>query len=171
MASISASFTYEPGEYARALRRVQMRRHRARFDSLVAIVLLGSGAYLWSTAGFSLWAAVLCSLAALFLAMLAFAVLVVPHLVERSQAKFRQPYALSFTADGIHFRTPTIDSQVPWSLYHSWSEDEDYLYLFHGKRDVTVLPIRALATAADHSALRDLVSHRIVASCSCLIIA
>lgn len=140
MVPITASFTYEPGEFMRGLRRVLARRHRARFDSLIAVAIAAFGGYLWITRGFGALPALLCGVSAVFLGLLGYGVLVLPRLVERSHAKLREPCTLSFSGEGIHFRTPTIDSRIDWSLYRAWAEDDEFLYLFHGKRDVSIVP-------------------------------
>ena len=154
--SVDMSFTYQPGEYARALRRVQARKLRVVWDVLAAGVALAVGAALWATVGFTLWVGLLLGSSVFLLSMLGLGVLVMPTLMERMQPKLREPYRLSFSETGICFRTTGIDSQLSWSLYTSWWDDPDYLYLFHGKRDVTVLPRRALAGAEDDAALRAL---------------
>ncbi|MEX0717335.1 MAG: YcxB family protein [Planctomycetaceae bacterium] len=161
MDTITASFTYEPGEFARGLRRVLARRHRARFDSLIAALFVVFGGYLSATHGFSLLAALLCGVGAAFGGLLAYGVLIVPVLVERSHSKLREPYTLTFSRDDIHFQTPTIDSRLEWSLYHSWAEDDEFLYLFHGKREVSIVPWRGFAIDADRTALRELVAARV----------
>jgi len=158
---VEVSFRYQPGEYARALRRVQARKLRVVFDVLAAGLVLVIGAYFWATAGFSVWVGLFFGSGALLLAVLGFGILALPTLMERTQPKLREPYQLSFSEAGIHFRTTSIDSRLSWSLYSSWRDDPDYLYLFHGKRDVTVLPCRALASAEDHAALRQLVARHV----------
>src|SRR5688500_7564779 len=83
------SFTYRPGEYARALRRVQARRLSLVRDTIVATLLLAVGSYFWVSTGFSLWVGLLCGSAAALLVLLAAAVLLMPFLAERSNPKLR----------------------------------------------------------------------------------
>ena len=37
--------------------------------------------------------------------------------------KFRDEYTLTFTPDGVHFKTVLIDSNIAWTLYDSVLED------------------------------------------------
>jgi hypothetical protein len=147
MESLSLSFSYQPGEYARALRRVQISKLSAVRDAVIAVSVLGLAAFLWLSNGYSWVVGVMLVSILLFCLLLGFGVFVVPALVSRSQPKLREPYNLRFSDEGVHFRTTGIDSNLSWSLYSSWRQDSDFVYLFHGPRDVTILPRRAFSNA------------------------
>ena len=167
MESLSLSFSYQPGEYARALRRVQISKLRAVRDAVIAASVLGLAAFLWLSNGYSWVVGVMlvsilffCLLLGFFCLLLGFGVFVVPALVSRSQPKLREPYNLRFSDEGVHFRTTGIDSNLSWSLYSSWRQDSDFVYLFHGPRDVTILPRRAFSNADDEALFLRLISRR-----------
>ncbi len=88
---------------------------------------------------------------ALMLLLLMFAVLLLPHMIYRSQPKLKSEYRLRFRDEGIVFQTDEIDAQLKWTMYHSWIRDEEFYILYHGKRDVSVIPRRALKDEADKS--------------------
>ena len=160
MESLSLSFSYQPGEYARALRRVQISKLRAVRDAVIAASVLGLAAFLWLFNGYSWVVGVMLVSILFFGLLLGFGVFVVPALVSRSQPKLREPYNLRFSDEGVHFRTTGIDSNLSWSLYSSWRQDSDFVYLFHGPRDVTILPRRAFSNADDEALFVRLISRR-----------
>ena len=160
MESLSLSFSYQPGEYARALRRVQISKLRAVRDAVIAASVLDLAAFLWLFNGYSWVVGVMLVSILFFGLLLGFGVFVVPALVSRSQPKLREPYNLRFSDEGVHFRTTGIDSNLSWSLYSSWRQDSDFVYLFHGPRDVTILPRRAFSNADDEALFVRLISRR-----------
>jgi len=160
MESLSLSFSYQPGEYARALRRVQISKLRAVRDAVIAASVLALAAFLWLSNGYSWVVGVMLVSILLFGLLLGFGVFVVPALVSRSQLKLREPYNLRFSDEGVHFRTTGIDSNLSWSLYSSWRQDSDFVYLFHGPRDVTILPRRAFSNADDEALFLRLINRR-----------
>src|SRR6266536_1948406 len=84
MESLSLSFSYQPGEYARALRRVQISNLRAVRDAVIAASLLGLAAFLWLFNGYSWVVGVMLVSIPFFCLLLGFGVFVVPVLVSRS---------------------------------------------------------------------------------------
>ena len=160
MESLSLSFSYQPGEYARALRRVQISKLRAVRDAVIATSVLGLAAFLWLVNGYSWVVGVMLVSILFFGLLLGFGVFVIPALVSRSQPKLREPYNLRFSDEGVHFRTTGIDSNLSWSLYSSWRQDSDFVYLFHGPRDVTILPRRAFSNADDEALFLRLINRR-----------
>ena len=160
MESLSLSFSYQPGEYARALRRVQISRLRAVRDAVITASVLGLAAFLRISDGYSWVVGLMLVSILLFGLLLGFGVFVLPVLASRSQPKLREPYTLRFSDEGVHFRTTGIDSNLSWSLYSSWRQDSDFVYLFYGPRDVTILPRRAFSNADDEALFLRLINRR-----------
>jgi len=161
MPIIRVEFLYQPGEYARALRYVQVRRLLSWRDSIVALFVIAISIFLWVTGGFTFWVTLFCAVGILLLAMIAFGIFVTPVLVERSQPKLRERYQLTFSDDGIHFITANIDSQLSWNLYSTWWDGPDFLFFFSGKRDLSVIPYRAFSNPVDIDAMRQLARRHI----------
>jgi hypothetical protein len=67
---------------------------------------------------------------------------IIPYVVFRREAKFRDEYALAFSSDGIHFRTAYIDSQLEWGIYSRALVDSHSFVLYYGARSFTVIPKR-----------------------------
>jgi len=160
--TVNLSFRYLESDYARALRAHYASRLRLRLDIVVAIVLVGTGAYLlWQSPGLH-WLGVGCVLvAALFTLMLLAAFTVVPRIAFRREPKFRDNYALTFSPDGIHFRTAHIDSQLQWSMYSRALVDAHSYVLYYGSRQFTVIPKRVFHSAEQQQAFERLLTQHV----------
>jgi hypothetical protein len=90
----------------------------------------------------------MCVAASVVLVLMLFAAFVViPPLAFRSEAKFRDDYSLTFSQEGIHFRTAHIDSQLQWDLYSRALIDRHSYVLYYGSRQFTVIPKRVFQSA------------------------
>jgi hypothetical protein len=158
--TVNLSFRYLESDYARALRAHYASRLRLGLDIVVAIVLAGAGAYLWRSPDLH-WLGVGCVLVAvLFSLMLVAAFTVIPRIAFRREPKFRDDYALTFSPEGIHFRTAHIDSQLQWSMYSRALVDAHSYVLYYGSRQFTVIPKRVFQSAEDQQAFEQmLVQH------------
>ena len=83
------------------------------------------------------------------IALVIYAYFLLPQLIYRYQPKLKFEYRLRFADDGIAFQTDEIDSQLKWSIYHSWLRDAEFYILYHGIRDISVIPRRVLDAHAD----------------------
>ena len=83
------------------------------------------------------------------LTLLVYAIFLLPHMIYRYQPKLKSEYRLRFRDEGIGFQTDEIDAQLKWTMYHSWIRDAEFYILYHGKRDISVIPRRALKGDAD----------------------
>ena len=159
--TVNLLFRYEEVDYARALRAHYASRLRLRLDIVVAAVLAVVGAYLWRSPGLH-WLGVGCVLvAALFVLMLVVAFTVIPRIAFRREPKFRDDYALTFSPDGIHFRTVHIDSQLQWSMYSRALVDAHSYVLYYGSRQFTVIPKRVFKNADDQEAFEKMLAQHI----------
>jgi hypothetical protein len=159
--AITLSFRYSESDYTRALRAHYASRLRLRLDIVVALVLAGIGTYLWRSPGLH-WLGVGCVLiAALFALMLVSAFTVVPRIAFRREPKFRDDYALTFSPDGIHFRTVHVDSQLQWSMYSKALVDAHSYVLYYGSRQFTVIPKRVFQSAEGREAFEQMLAQHI----------
>ena len=104
MDTVNLSFRYSENDYVRAARAHYAARLRLPLDVAVTIVLVGIGVCEWHTGspGFGL---TLFCVAGVFALVLVAAFIVIPHYAFRRQPKFLDEYALTFSSQGIHFRT------------------------------------------------------------------
>jgi len=158
---VSTTFTYTRGEYVRAMQRHYKSSLRFRTDVVGGLLAVAGGLYLalMTSSGWVGWLFV--GVGSLLLAIIAYAMLLLPRIIYASQPKLRNEYTLSFADDGIRFKTDFIDSTLQWSLYHTWLSDDQFYIMYHGKRDLTIIPRRALTDADADDKLRQLLAAHI----------
>lgn len=75
--------------------------------------------------------------------------------------KYRDDYSLVFSAEGIHFRTVHIDSQLQWSVYSRALVDAYSYILYYGSRTFTVIPKRVFQDSEQQSALERMLGQHV----------
>jgi hypothetical protein len=159
--TVSLLFRYAESDYVRALRAHYSSRLRVRLDIVAAIVVALLGIYSWRSPDYH-WLSVVCLVASSVLVLMLFAAFVViPPLAFRSEAKFRDDYSLTFSKDGIHFRTAHIDSQLQWSMYSRALVDKHSYVLYYGSRQFTVIPKRVFHDADQRQIFEQLLTQHV----------
>ena len=159
--TINLSFRYAESDYVRALRAHYASHLRLRLDIVVTVVLAGIGAFLCRSASLH-WLGVACVVVSVaFALMLVAAFTVVPRLVFRREPKFRDDYSLTFSAEGIHFRTSHIDSQLQWGMYSRALIDVRSYLLYYGSRQFTVIPKRVFQNVEQRQAFEQLLTQHV----------
>jgi len=141
---IKAVFTYSRDEYLRAVRRHYRTHIYAVRDIVVGMIAVIAGLIIYFSDESRLYAWILIVIGLILLTMVAYAFLVLPKLMYRSDPRLKWEYSLTFYEDRIEFKTKEIDSILKWPLYHSWLGDDEFYILYHGKRNLSVIPRRAL---------------------------
>jgi hypothetical protein len=159
--TVSLSFHYLESDYVRALRAHYATRCRLPWDLVATVVLVSIGAYLcWSQGPDWLGIGSLV-IGVTFALMLIAAFIVIPPLAFRREPKFRDDYTVTFSPEGIHFRTAHIDSQLQWSLYSRAFVDAHSYILYYGNHQFTVIPKRVLQNVEQQQAFEQLLSQHI----------
>lgn len=159
--TIYLSFRYAESDYVRALRAHYASHLRLRLDSVLTIILVGVGLYLWRLPSLH-WLGLACIVvAAVFALMLIAMFTVIPPLAFRREPKFRDGYSLTFSPEGIHFRTAQIDSQLQWSMYSRALVVAHSYLLYYGSRQFTVIPKRVFQSVEQRQAFEQLLSQHI----------
>lgn len=159
--SINISFRYTEGDCVRALRAHYASLFRLPLDIAATFVLAGIGSYLLSFSTLQWLGVSLIGIAALFGIMLLGAFVVIPRLAFRREPKFRDDYSLVFSAEGIHFHTLHVDSQIQWGLYSSAMIDAYSYILYYSAREMTVIPKRVFQSAEQQREFELLLTQRI----------
>jgi hypothetical protein len=134
-------------DYVRAVRAHYASHLRLRLDIFVTVVLAFAGVYLCRSPA-TRWFGIACvSISVVFALILIAAFTVIPRLAFRREPKFRDDYALTFSEEGIHFRTAHIDSQLQWSMYSRALVGARSYVLYYGSRSFTVIPKRVFQSA------------------------
>ncbi len=163
--SISAAFTITREEYLRAIRRYYKTKLQVKRDLVGSAIAIGVGVYLLNTIENDVFAWFLIVSGVVLAALVVYTILILPAIIYRSQPKLKDEYRLEFRDDGIGFKTKEIDSNLKWSIYHSWLRDNEFYILYHGTRDVSVVPRRSFANG-DDDRLKDILDRKIGPSLS-----
>jgi hypothetical protein len=158
---IHLSFLYFQQDIVRAMRAHYASRLRLKLDISVAVAAAVLGAYLWQSSSAPYYGMALVGLAVILVFILVVAFGVIPGLVFRREAKFRDEYSLTFSSEGIHFHTVHIDSQLEWSLYTRALIDIHSIVLYYGSRSFTVIPKRVFESSEQQAAFERLISQKI----------
>ena len=159
--TIKLSFRYAEGDYVRALRAHYASHLRLRLDIVVTVVGVGIGVYLWRSPGMH-WLGLTCIVVGVaFALMLVAAFTVIPQLAFRREPKFRDDYSLTFSPEGIQFRTAQIDSQLQWSIYSRALIDSHSYILYYGSRQFSVIPKRVFQSVEQQEAFEQLLTQHI----------
>jgi hypothetical protein len=86
---------------------------------------------------------------------------VIPLVAFRREPKFRDGYSLTFSAEGIHFCTVHIDSQLQWNIYSRALVDTHSYILYYGTHQFTVIPKRVFQSAEQQQAFEQLLTQQI----------
>lgn len=159
--AIQLSFRYSEQDMVRAMRAHIASRLRLKLDIAVAVGTALLGAYFWQSPdlrGYGMW---LVGISAVLTLLLVTAFAVIPSLLYRREAKFRDEYSLIFSEDGIHFRTAHIDSQLQWSMYNRALVDAHSFILYYGSSSFSVIPKRVFANAGQKGEFERLISQKI----------
>ncbi len=155
---INLSFRYTESDYVRAMRAHYAWQLRLRVDAVVAILLFGIGAYLWSSPSLH-WIGVSCVVGSVVSGLILMAAFtVIPLWAFRREPKFRDDYSLTFSPEGIHFRTAHIDSQLQWTMYSRALIDSHSYVLYYGSRQFTVIPKRVFESAEQQQEFEQLLA-------------
>jgi hypothetical protein len=159
--TINLSFRYTESDYVRAFRAHYASRLRLRLDIVVTIAFVGIGIYLWRSPSLHWLGLASIVVAVVFALMLIAAFTVIPPLAFRREAKFRDDYFLTFSHEGIHFRTAHIDSQLQWSMYSRALIDAHSYVLYYGSHQFTVIPKRVFQSAELQQAFEQLLAQHV----------
>jgi hypothetical protein len=159
--TVSLLFRYAESDYVRALRAHYSSRLRVRLDIVAAVVVAMLGVYSWRSPDYH-WLSVVCLVASFALVFILFgAFFGIPPFAFRSEPKFRDDYSLTFSPEGIHFRTAHIDSKLQWSMYSRALIDEHSYVLYYGSRQFTVIPKRVFQNAEQQQLFEELLTQHV----------
>jgi hypothetical protein len=159
--TIHISFRYSELDYARALRAHYASRLRLKLDVAVAVATALLGVYLWQSLDSRSWGIGLVCLSAVLVLMLVAAFGVIPKLVFRREPKLRDEYSLTFSPEGIHFRTAHINSELQWAMYSHGLVSPHSFILYYGTHSFSVIPKRVFENTEQLAAFEQLVLEKI----------
>jgi hypothetical protein len=158
---ISLTFKYSEHDYVQAMRAHYASRLRLKPDIAIAVASTLSGAYLSRFPDTRVLGVGLMCLAVVLVVMLVVAFTVVPRVVFRREPRFRDEYSLTFSSEGIDFRTLHINSHLEWSVYTRVLVAAHSFVLYHGNNSFTVIPKRVFETTEQLAAFERLIKEKI----------
>ena len=160
METVNLSFRYVEQDYVRALRAHYASRLRLPLDIAVIVGVAIVGAYQWRSGSHGFGIISLC-LSGFLALMLIAAFALIPSIAFRRQPKFRDEYSLSFSPEGIHFRTTHIDSDLKWGMY-TWALVDAYSFiLYYGSQQFTVIPKHVFDSSSQRQAFEQLLRQNV----------
>jgi hypothetical protein len=160
METVNLSFRYVEQDYVRAMRAHYVSRLRLPLDIAVIVGVAVVGAYEWRSGSHGLGLTLLC-VSGIFVLMLVATFAVIPTIAFRRQPKFRDDYSLSFSPQGIHFRTAHIDSDLEWGMYTSALVDAYSFILYYGTQQFTVVPKRVFQDVSQRQTFEQLLTQNV----------
>jgi hypothetical protein len=160
---ITIEFDHRLDEHQRAWRLYYRKKSWfARADKVVAVFLALLGVITVSLVGVRWWSIIWFVLAPLeWFNVLSIEPLMVRYMFKRT-AKFQERTTISFSDERIHYKTPSIDSTLDWSLFTGLIEnDELFLLPYKAPRSYAILPKRAFATEQAQAEFRALVRRKL----------
>jgi hypothetical protein len=159
--TVNLSFRYTRSDIVHAMRSHYASLMRPRFDIFMILVLAAAGAYYWNSPGSRWFGVFLVGVSAVFALMLLAAFVVIPFLAFRLNPKYHDDYSLTFSPEGIHFRTVHVDSQLQWSLYSRAIVDAYSYILYYGSRTFSVIPKRVLQSPEEQVAFEQMLGQHV----------
>ena len=155
---INLTFKYTQNEYVKAERRYLFASKTiTKISVIVLAAYFPSAAICLFLSSFSLWGIIACAMAIIAGIMGCILYFYIPLYKFKHTAKYQEEYSLVFSADGIKFKTSTIDSELKWSVYSEAWECDDFYFLIQAPRMYTLIPKRAFCEVSEKNAFEKLV--------------
>lgn len=157
---IAIEFDHRLADHQRAERLFFARTARA--NTVLAVLMTTFGIVSIATLGIHWWtAAVLVPAPLVGLIRLILAPLAVRHMFRRTP-KFHEHTVVTFGDERIHYRTPSIDTNLDWGVFAELIEDDQlFLLRYKAPRSYAVIPKRVFATPAAIDEFRDLIHRKL----------
>jgi hypothetical protein len=149
--NITVRYFNNEKEYGQAMRLYYKRRWKTIVDVAICSILIIAGLILWAIYGYSFSWSTMIGTGALILFLIFLINFVVPIIRYRQEPKFKDEYFLTFTSEGIEFKTDNIDSSVAWSYYNKVIEGETMYLLIYGNSLFSLVPKRVFDNGQEES--------------------
>jgi hypothetical protein len=147
---VELRFKYSRDEYIKAERQYLFASKTISKTSVVVLVIFvpASIANLFYSS-FSVPGVIFAMAAVIFVAFGGALYFYLPSYKYKQTAKYHEVYALTFSEDCIKFKTPSIDSELKWSVYSELWENDDFYFLIQAPRQYALIPKRTFACPDD----------------------
>lgn len=158
--TIHLSFRYVERDYVRAQLAHHGTRLRLSLNISANIILAGIGVCYWLAPN-PYWFRLISIMIMIGYTLILAAVLwVIPRLAFRRDPKFRDEHSITLSPEGIHIRTASIASRLPWRMCSRVLIDADSYLLYHGSQ-FTVIPNRVFPDDEQQQAFERLLTEHV----------
>jgi hypothetical protein len=154
------SFTYTEDEYTSAVRFFFTRDSDPRFRAYLGLGFFACALLIAWLAGNIYVAAAVLLPGLVVIARYWHGYWALPRSYFRGNPKFRDPYELTFSDDGLLFRSKGVESRLAWDFYTKVLETPEHFFLVYGKQMFSLLPKRVLRERGEEAALRELLRRK-----------
>jgi hypothetical protein len=154
------SFTYTEDEYVAAARYFFTRGTDPKFQFYLGLGFIAGALFItWLVDNIYVTATVMVPLL-LVAARYWYVYSALPRSYFRGNPKFRDPYELTFSDEGILFRSNGVESRLAWDFYTKVLETPEYFFLVYGRDMFSLVPKRVLRDRRQASALGEMLRRK-----------
>jgi hypothetical protein len=159
--AVELSFTYTEDEYVSAARLFFSRGTEPKFRFYLGLGFFACALLMVWLAGDVYVAAAVLIPGLLVLARYWYVYSVLPRSYFRGNPKFSERYELTFSDEGIHFRSKGVESRFGWDFYTKVLETPEYFFLVYGTDVFSLIPKRVFRDRREESALREMLRRKL----------
>lgn len=161
---VELAFKYTEDEYVEAARLFFSRAYDAKFRLYLGLAVLAGGLFIAWLAGDVYVGGATLFAGLLVLAHRLYVNSVLPRMYFRRNPKFFDPYHLTFSEDGIVFRSKGVESKLGWEFYTGVWETDEFYFLVYGKDLFSLVPKRVFRSPRQEAAFRELLRRKLDAA-------
>lgn len=158
--AVELAFTYTEDEYTEAARAFYARASDPKFAFYLGVGVVLAGLLLSWVAGDPYFGGAMLFAVLIVLARWLYGRWAMRSLFRRNP-KFRDEYRLTFSDEGIIFRSKSVESRLGWEFYTGLWETPDFYYLIYGEDMFSLIPKRAFRTPLREAAFRELLRRKL----------
>lgn len=158
---IELRFTYTEDEFAEAWQFYAMRAILKKSDVIVSLAAMAFSLGMAYLNGANwIWES-LFVVGFLLLMGNVIGYFVMPRQRFRREPKYQDEYSLSFSEQGIHFKTTHVESKLEWAMYDKlWIVPRHYL-LFYGRDLFTIIPKRVFTNSEEAQRFDEMIRRKL----------
>lgn len=141
--TVELKFQYTQSEYVQAERQYLIyNKTLHKYDIALAVVFLSVSAIYMPFSSFNIASVLIFGLVITITVLGCYLYFLMPILKFKQTKKYHEEYTLILSENTIHFKTPSIESEVKWNIYSMLWENHDFYYLIQAPRVYALIPKR-----------------------------
>lgn len=157
METIILIYNYLQSEFVKAMRQYLIANGTIRkYDPAIVAAFLLFSIFFHFIFFLNILSVILLVITIIFSALEVFLYFCLPVLVFKRNTKYHEEYTLTFSKEGITFKTPSINSVLQWSIYSELWESNDFYFLIQAPRMYSIIPKRAFLNPTDKQTFEEI---------------